>query len=132
MTQTKRAACVMGWPVKQSRSPLIHGYWLRQHGIDGEYRREAVRPEDFPDFVARLAEHGYVGGNCTMPHKDMALKLSEPDERARAVGAANTLWLDDGRLKSTNTDVEGFIGALDDAAPGWDSGLEKAVVIGAG
>ena len=67
-----------------------------------------------------------------MPHKDMALKLSEPDERALAVGAANTLWLEDGTLKSTNTDVEGFIGALDESAPGWDEGLQKAVVMGAG
>jgi shikimate dehydrogenase len=132
MTETIRAACVMGWPVKQSRSPLIHGYWLKQHGLEGDYRREAVRPEDFPDFLAQLAERGYVGGNVTMPHKDMALKLSLPDERALAVGAANTLWLDNGTLKSTNTDVEGFIGALDEAAPGWDQGLQKAVVLGAG
>jgi shikimate dehydrogenase len=122
----------MGWPVKQSRSPLIHGYWLKQHGLEGDYRREAVRPEDFPDFLAHLAERGYVGGNVTMPHKDMALKLSEPDQRALAVGAANTLWLENGTLKSTNTDVEGFIGALDESAPGWDKGLQKAVVMGAG
>lgn len=127
-----RAACVMGWPVQQSRSPLIHGYWLKQHGLAGDYRREAVRPEDFPQFVTHLAEHGYVGGNVTMPHKDMALQLSQPDERAKAVGAANTLWLDNGTLRSTNTDVEGFIGALDEAAPGWDKGLKKAVVLGAG
>jgi shikimate dehydrogenase len=132
MTETIRAACIIGWPVRQSRSPLIHGYWLKQHGLAGEYRREAVRPEDFPDFLARLAERGYVGGNVTIPHKDMAVRLSEPDERALAVGAANTLWLENGNLKSTNTDVEGFIGALDESAPGWDQGLQKAVVIGAG
>jgi shikimate dehydrogenase len=132
MTKTVRAACIMGWPVKQSRSPLIQGYWLKEHGIEGEYRREAVRPEDFADFLAHLAERGYVGGNVTIPHKEMALKLSEPDERALAVGAANTLWLDSGTLRSTNTDVEGFIGALDEAAPGWNHGVQKAVVIGAG
>jgi shikimate dehydrogenase len=132
MTDTVRAACVMGWPVKQSRSPLIHNYWLKQHDVQGEYRREAIAPEDFPDFVARLAERGYVGGNVTMPHKDMALTLSAPDARAMAVGAANTLWLDRGTLRSTNTDVEGFIDALDESAPGWDKGLGKAVVIGAG
>jgi shikimate dehydrogenase len=132
MTKAAPAACVMGWPVEHSRSPLIHGYWLKHHGIVGEYRREAVRPEDFPEFLATLAERGYVGGNVTMPLKDLALELSEPDERARAVGAANTLWLDGGRLRSTNTDVEGFIGSLDAAAPGWDQGLEKAVVTGAG
>ena len=132
MIETVRAACVMGWPVKQSRSPLIHNYWLKQHGLKGEYRREAVTPADFPDFVTHLAERGYVGGNVTMPHKDMAFELSEPDARARAVGAANTLWLDRGTLRSTNTDIEGFIGALDESAPRWDEGLRKAVVIGAG
>ena len=132
MTETLRAACVMGWPVAHSRSPIIHGYWLKHHGLEGDYRREAVEPKDFPDFLNNLAKHGYVGGNVTMPHKDMALKMSEPDARARAVGAANTLWLDNGKLRSTNTDVEGFIGALDEAAPGWDKGITNAVIIGAG
>jgi shikimate dehydrogenase len=132
MAEAVRAACVMGWPVSQSRSPLIHGYWLKQNGLKGEYRREAIAPADFPGFVTHLAERGYVGGNVTMPHKDMALELSQPDDRAQAVGAANTLWLDRGTLRSTNTDVEGFIGALDESAPGWDKGLSKAVVIGAG
>jgi shikimate dehydrogenase len=130
MTETVRAACVMGWPVKQSRSPAIHNYWLKQLGLKGDYRREAIAPADFPDFVTHLAERGYVGGNVTMPHKDMAFELSEPDARAKAVGAANTLWLDRGTLRSTNTDIEGFIGALDESAPGWDKGLRKAVVIG--
>jgi shikimate dehydrogenase len=55
-----------------------------------------------------------------------------PDDRARAVGAANTLWYDDGFLRSTNTDVEGFLANLDSATPGWDRGLETAVVLGAG
>lgn len=126
------AACIIGWPVGQSRSPLIHRHWLERHGLEGDYRREAVRPEELESFLQDLARRGYVGGNVTMPHKAVALKLSRPDERALAVGAANTLWLDGGMLRSTNTDVEGFIGALDEAAPGWDQGLEKAVVIGAG
>lgn len=132
MSGTAPAACIMGWPVAHSRSPLIHRHWLRHYRIAGEYRREAVRPEDFPDFLSALAARGYIGGNVTMPLKELALELSEPDARARAVAAANTLWLEDGRLRSTNTDVEGFIASLDDAAPGWDGDLEKAVVIGAG
>jgi shikimate dehydrogenase len=132
MTETVRAACVMGWPVRQSRSPMIHNYWLKQLGLKGDYRREAIAPADFPDFVTHLAERGYVGGNVTMPHKDMAFELSEPDARAKAVGAANTLWLDRGTLRSTNTDIEGFLGAVDESAPGWDKDLRKAVVIGAG
>ncbi len=127
-----RAACVIGWPVKHSRSPLIHGYWIRQHGLDADYRREAVKPEAFADFIRKLSSRGYVGANITIPHKEMALELSEPDDRARAVGAANTLWLDGGKLFSTNTDVEGFTGNLDDAVPDWTKRSGEAVVLGAG
>jgi shikimate dehydrogenase len=129
---TRKAACVIGWPAKHSRSPKLHGWWLRHYGIDGDYRAEEVAPEDFPAFVRDLSSHGYVGANVTLPHKEMALALSEPDARARAVGAANTLWLENGALKSTNTDVEGFIGALDAAAPGWQARSRNAVVLGAG
>ena len=128
----KRAACTMGWPVKQSRAPIIHGYWIEKHGLDAEFRLEAVRSEDFPDFLAHLGERGYVGGSVTMPHKEMALKLTEPDERATAIGAANVIWLDNGKLRSTNSDVLGFIAALDEAAPGWEKRADKAVVYGAG
>jgi shikimate dehydrogenase len=122
----------MGWPAKQSRSPKLHGYWIKRYRLDGDYRVAEIPPEEFPAFVKNLAKNGYVGGNVTMPHKDAALALSEPDERARAVGAANTLWLENGRLRSTNTDVEGFIGGLDANAPGWDRKADSAVVLGAG
>jgi len=122
----------MGWPVKQSRAPIIHGYWIEKHGLDADFRLEAVRPEDFPEFLSRLGERGYVGGSATMPHKEMALKLTEPDARATAIGAANVIWLDNGKLRSTNSDVVGFIAALDESAPGWDRRAEKAVVFGAG
>ena len=132
MTAPKRAACVIGWPAKHSRSPKLHGYWIKKYGIDGDYRAEDVKPEEFPAFLLSLAQHGYVGANITMPHKETALKLSEPDERARKVGVANTVWLRDGKLHSTNTDVEGFIGALDSCAPGWDKRTKTAVVLGAG
>lgn len=127
-----RAACVIGWPAAHSRSPLIHRYWLKQHGIAGDYRAEAVPPEQFAAFVQDLAGHGYIGANVTVPHKTAALALSQPDARARAIGAANTLWLDHGTLRATNTDAEGFIGNLDAAAPGWDTGIGTALVLGAG
>jgi len=131
MTTLARAACIVGWPVEHSRSPLIHNYWLKTYRIPGEYRREAVPPDQFRAFVQSLAARGYVGANVTVPHKEAALAWSQPDDRARAVGAANTLWLD-GVLRSTNTDVEGFLDNLDACAPGWDRGLDKAVVLGAG
>jgi len=131
-----RAACIIGWPAGHSRSPLIHNYWIRQHGIAGEYRKEPVPPEAFAAFLASMAARGYVGANVTIPHKEAALALSVPDQRARAVGAANTLWRDGDTLRSTNTDVEGFLGNLDAAAPGWDrdlqDGLHDVVVLGAG
>lgn len=132
MSEPFRAACIIGWPAGHSRSPLIHNYWIRQHGIAGEYRKEAVPPEQFAAFLASLGERGYVGANVTIPHKEAALALSMPDARANAVGAANTLWRDGDALRSTNTDVEGFLGNLDAAAPGWDRGLHSAVVLGAG
>ena len=126
-----RAACLIGWPAAHSRSPLIHHYWLRKLGIEGGYNIEAVPPEGFAEFVLRLSAHGFVGANVTIPHKERALALSTPDARARAVGAANTLWYDGGELRSTNTDIEGFISNLDAAAPGWDA-AEEALVLGAG
>jgi shikimate dehydrogenase len=132
MSDERKAVCIIGWPAAHSRSPLIHNYWIKQHGLNAEYRREAVPPEQFAEFVKNLREHGYVGANITVPHKEAALALSSPDERARAVGAANTLWYDDSTLRSTNTDVEGFMANLDSATPGWDRGLETAVVLGAG
>jgi shikimate dehydrogenase len=139
VTGNARAVCVIGWPIEHSRSPLIHNYWLSHYGIAGSYRNEAVPPDKFRDFVQSLAARGYAGANVTLPHKEAALQWSQPDERARAVGAANTLWLD-GALRSTNTDVEGFSDNLDAAVPGWDRNLgrnlgrdlSKVVVLGAG
>jgi shikimate dehydrogenase len=131
VTRSVPAACVIGWPVEHSRSPLIHNYWLKSCGVAGEYRREAVAPDRFRDFLHALAERGYVGANLIFPHKEAALAWSKPDDRARAVGAANTLWLD-GVLRATNTDVEGFLDNLDACVPGWDANGGTAVVLGAG
>jgi shikimate dehydrogenase len=131
-TETRpRVACLIGWPAAHSRSPLIHHYWLRKLDIAGGYSIEAVPPEGFADFVRRLPARGFVGANVTIPHKERALALSVPDARARAVGAANTLWVEEHELRSTNTDVEGFIHNLDACAAGWDK-AEEALVLGAG
>ncbi|WP_022722698.1 shikimate dehydrogenase [Rhodopseudomonas sp. B29] len=127
----RRAACLIGWPAAHSRSPLIHHYWLRQLGLEGGYAIESVPPEGFAEFVLHLKTHGYIGANVTIPHKERALQLTEPDARARAVGAANTLYYDGDVLRSTNTDVEGFIDNLDASAPGWDK-TRHALVLGAG
>ena len=77
------AACLIGWPAAHSRSPLIHRYWLRKLGIEGGYVIEAVPPDEFKDFLFRLSLRGFLGANVTIPHKELALALSKPDERAR-------------------------------------------------
>jgi shikimate dehydrogenase len=125
------AACLIGWPAAHSRSPLIHHHWLRKLDIAGGYTIEAVPPEEFAEFVLHLSHHGFVGANVTLPHKERALALAVADARATAVGAANTLWYEDGQLRATNTDVEGFVDNLDAAAPGWDQ-ADEALVLGAG
>ena len=127
-----RAACLIGWPAAHSRSPLIHHYWLRTLGLEGGYNIEAIPPEGFAEFVLHLKAHGFVGANVTIPHKERALALTMPDERARAVGAANTLWYEGDELRSTNTDIEGFVHNLDACAPGWDAATKDALVLGAG
>jgi shikimate dehydrogenase len=126
-----RVACLIGWPAAHSRSPLIHHHWLRTLGIEGGYTIEAIPPEGFAEFVQHLSGHGFVGANVTLPHKERALALSVPDARARAVGAANTLWYDGGELRATNTDIEGFVDNLDASARGWDT-TGDALVLGAG
>ncbi len=129
-----KRACVIGWPVEHSRSPLIHNYWLKLHRIDGSYEKEAVPPGEAEAFLRSLAERGYVGANVTLPHKLAALKSADiADEAAYAIGAANTLWLDQaGRLNATNTDATGFMTNLQAQAPRWNVGRRPVLVIGAG
>ena len=127
-------AFVTGYPVKHSRSPLIHGHWLETLGIAGSYTRQEVSPDDFAGFLSALkrGESGFVGGNVTIPHKEMAFRLADrPDALSEELGASNTLWLEEGVLHATNTDGFGFLANLDAAAPGWDR-AERAVIHGAG
>lgn len=126
-------ACVIGWPIEHSRSPLIHRHWLAHHGIEGAYEKVAVAPEDLKEFLATLQARGYCGVNVTVPHKEAALRFAdEADEVARAIGAANTLWLEAGRLIASNTDAYGFVTHLDDIAPGWHDADHPVCVLGAG
>lgn len=128
-----RRACVIGHPVAQARSPVLHNYWLREYGIDGDYSREDVAPDKIGEFLDRLGEHGYVGANITVPHKAAAYQaLSFAEPVATALKVANTVWLENGRLHGTNTDVHGFLANLDESLPGWEMETEQAVVLGAG
>jgi shikimate dehydrogenase len=111
-------ACVIGWPVSHSRSPLIHGYWLRQHGIDGSYERRPVKPEDVTAFLRGMRKEGLAGCNVTLPHKGAAFAaVDEARPAARAAAAANTLWYEDGRLIGDNSDSAGFMDNLRACAP---------------
>jgi shikimate dehydrogenase len=128
-------AFVTGFPVKHSRSPMIHGYWLKTFEIAGTYQAVEVAPADFADFIASLKDgsSGFAGGNVTIPHKEQAFVLADaPDEIATELGAANTLYIKDRRLHATNTDGYGFLSNLDDRAPGWTDRRDRAVVLGAG
>eukprot|EP01037_Dinobryon_pediforme_P001965 gene1965-2000_t len=126
-------ACVMGHPIAQSRSPMLHGYWLKQLGIAGSYTRVEVPPGGFASFMQGFLAEGYVGGNVTAPHKQAALQaMSRVDAVAAAIGAVNTIWSEGGKLVGGNTDAHGFIANLDDRAPGWGDSTWTAVILGAG
>ena len=126
-------AFVCGHPIAHSRSPLIHGYWLSHHGIEGFYATVDVAPADFPAFLDRLRQESHRGGNVTIPHKEAAFILVDrKDEAAAAIGAVNTLWLEGTTLCGSNTDAYGFAANLDDRAPGWDDRKGPVVVLGAG
>jgi shikimate dehydrogenase len=127
-----RKAFVVGWPIAHSRSPLIHRFWLKRHGIEGDYIAEAIQPIAIGEFLMGFAARGYVGGNVTLPHKETAFRhCAVATPVARRLEAANTLWLERERLHGDNTDVYGFTANLDDAAPHWRRG-RAALVIGAG
>ncbi|QWW67771.1 shikimate dehydrogenase [Rhizobium sp. WYJ-E13] len=127
-------AFVTGFPVRHSRSPLIHGHWLKTLNLPGSYRAHEVAPEAFANFIASLRDGraGFIGGNVTIPHKELAFKLTDqPDELSEELGASNTLWLEDGKLVATNTDGRGFTANLDERHPGWDR-HDRVVIFGAG
>jgi shikimate dehydrogenase len=126
-------ACVIGWPIAHSRSPLIHGHWLARYGIAGTYSKEAVTAADLPAFLETLKQRGFAGCNVTVPHKEAAYMLAaERTAEAQAIGAANTLWLEDGVLHATNTDTYGYMAHLNASAPGWHLRDAPVGVLGAG
>lgn len=129
-------AFVVGHPIAHSRSPLIHGHWLAEHGIDGAYARIDVAPDAFPDFVHALPASGFVGGNVTIPHKQAAYALADIlTPRAKTIGAVNTLVVgSDGKILGDNTDAPGFCAHLDQSlGADWPRRTGgTAIVLGAG
>lgn len=126
-------AGVMGWPVGHSRSPALHGHWLRRHGLRGAYVALATPPEAFDAALRGLVALGFAGANVTIPHKERALALADvATARARRIGAANTLVVRDGAVEADNTDGFGFIENLRQRAPDWRADAGPALVLGAG
>ncbi len=125
---------IVGHPVKHSRSPLIHGHWLKVHGLEGSYERIDVAPVNFGDFLSGFAAQGFAGGNVTLPHKEAAFTgVKRRTQRAERVGAVNTLWIENGVLWGDNTDVPGFMAHLDASlGTGWEQDVDTALIIGAG
>jgi shikimate dehydrogenase len=136
MSDTERRlkrACVVGWPVSHSRSPLIHGYWLERYGIAGSYTRVPVKPGEAAAFLRDLKAQGYVGCNVTIPHKETAFAVADAAlPAARAAGAANTLWYEDGRLLADNTDGGGFVSNVRSALPTFTFEGTVVSMLGAG
>ena len=133
MNDKFKKAAVIGWPIKQSKSPLIHGYWIDLYGINGSYEPIALSPGDFKSGIRELVMQGYQGCNVTIPHKEAALNIADSiSERAKAIGAANTLVFKDGQIFADNTDGIGFINNLKQGAPNWNAKSGAALVLGAG
>lgn len=125
-------AFVTGWPVSHSLSPALHTYWLHHHGLAGSYELQPVKPEEFANFLRSFPKKGFVGGNVTIPHKEVAFAgLDALDPTAKALGAVNTLWLEGDKIVGGNTDAYGFTCNLDDQVPEWRNG-KTAIILGAG
>lgn len=134
ITGTTHLAGIMGWPVAHSRSPLLHGFWIEQTGVDGAYVPLPVRPEDVAEALRALSILGFRGCNLTIPHKQLALAVADRIEPlARRIGAVNTIIVaSDGKLEARNTDAFGFRENLRETAPDWNPASGPAVVLGAG
>ncbi len=126
-------AGIIGWPVTHSRSPILHGYWLRKYGIAGSYEPIAIAPENFSADFRALALQGFVGANVTIPHKQAAMACcDELDFTAKRLGAVNTVNIKNGRFYGSNTDGFGFMENLRQGAPDWKPQTGPAIIIGAG
>lgn len=131
---TTKLAGIIGWPVSQSRSPRLHGFWLNRHGIDGAYVPLPVRPENLVTAIRALRDLGFRGGNVTIPHKETVIAACDRLEpSAQRAGAVNTLvFEEDGTIVGANTDGAGFVAALAQAVPAYAPQDGPAVLLGAG
>jgi shikimate dehydrogenase len=127
-------AGIIGMPVAHSRSPVIHNFWLKAHGIGGAYVPLAVKPEQLKEALQGLVALGFRGCNVTMPHKQTAMPLlNRVNETARRIGAVNTIVVEqDGTLSGFNNDGNGFVQSLRDAKADWRADQGPILMFGAG
>jgi shikimate dehydrogenase len=127
-------AGVIGSPIGHSRSPILHGHWLRTLGIRGYYIPMEIAQADLEQAMRAMPRMGFVGVNVTIPHKEKALAIADHvSDRAALIGAANTItFRKDGKIHADNTDGYGFIENLRTNAPHWAPSAGPAAVFGAG
>jgi len=127
-------AGVIGSPIAHSRSPNVHGHWLKTHGIRGHYIPMDITRDDLETVIRTLPRMGFVGVNVTIPHKEAVMAIADQiTDRATLIGAANTLiFRKDGKIHADNTDGYGFFENLRSGAPDWTPKAGPAVVLGAG
>jgi shikimate dehydrogenase len=133
MTAEPKLAAVIGWPVRQSVSPVLHAHWLKKHGIKGAYVALPIEPANFGRCVAALPLMSFAGASITVPHKEAAFALaSSLDEDSRATGAVNTLVFQGYAIAGMNTDVRGFAASLSETLGADAARKGAAAVLGAG
>ena len=126
-------AAVIGWPIKHSRSPMIHSYWLKQYGISGTYEKIPVPPENLEEFCERVSKGMLTGFNVTIPHKEKITAFIQiEDETTRKIGAVNTVCRRGNTLYGLNTDGLGFLMNLKSRVPDWNSEQKRCLILGAG
>ncbi len=133
MSAARKFAAVVGWPVAQSLSPTLHGFWIREHGLDAEYLALPVRPEDFEAEIRALPDKGFTGVNVTIPHKEAAFRLADTrDDDADKAGAVNLLVFGGTKIHGRNTDIYGFASSLEQDLGKDAAQRGPAIILGAG
>lgn len=127
-------AGVIGFPISHSKSPRMHRYWLRRHGLLGDYVPLHVHEDSLEQVLRTMPKMGFVGANVTIPHKTHVMSIADQiSDRATLIGAANTLiFKDDGKIYADNTDGYGFMANVKQGAPHWNPRSGPAAIFGAG
>ncbi len=126
-------AAVIGHPISHSLSPLIHGYWFNKYAVEGDYQAIDIAPDQLLAHITDLKAQGYVGFNVTVPHKQNVIAICDAlDNTAHAIGAVNTVVIEEGRIEGRNTDAFGYIENIKQEAPNFNFKNGPALVLGAG